>query len=98
MAWARDREPGSKTGSEQQHQCANGLLRAPSRTLRLPGAEGTDKPRVSRSIGRPQGDRGLQRGRLAARPRGTELDTPAFWSAARGGASEGWGEAQPAHS
>src|ERR1051325_10460924 len=36
MAGARDREPGSKAGLERQHQCAYGLLREPSRPLRLP--------------------------------------------------------------
>src|SRR5439155_5006954 len=44
MAWARDREPGSKTGSEKKHQCAFGLLRAPSRTLRLPGPKALTSP------------------------------------------------------
>src|SRR2546427_247264 len=63
MAGARDRGPGSKTGSEKQHQCADGLLREPARTLRVAAAGGTDKPRVSRSMGRRHGDRGLQRGR-----------------------------------
>src|SRR5439155_7388368 len=61
MAGARDRGPGSKTGSEKQHQCADGLLREPARTLRVAAAGGTDKPRVSRSMGRRHGDRGLQR-------------------------------------
>src|SRR5689334_2316595 len=31
MAGARDRGPGSKTGSETKHQCADGLLRASCR-------------------------------------------------------------------
>src|SRR2546428_569264 len=37
-------EPGSKTGSEKKHQCAFGLLRAPSRTLRLPGPKALTSP------------------------------------------------------